>query len=205
MAVVTATLLASGTCYAKRMATETEKVSVEGTVKSVEKQLKEHPKDEILLYRLAQVHATAYASKETMIEVVKGTDRPWYGYRYTGIPYNVVETDDKEAQARAQEHLLWTVELHEKLVKINPNHFHARLGLAWCMEQVGNIEGAKKLYRALIKDALPKDRETRMAEAGTVTVSSAASLQLIKILQAEIDALKKQSEETEKNIRRIMV
>ncbi len=230
--VVIAMLIASETCQAKREPVRTEKVSIEKTLLSLQKQLEEHPEDESLLYRLAQVHATAYAGKENVIEVVQGTNDPWYGYRYTGIPYSVVETDDKQAQARAKEHLQKALEFHEKLVKIAPKHFHARLGLAWCMEQIGNIEEAKTIYRNLIKVALPEDRKKKIAEEGTITVSTAASQQLIMILQAEIialrkkevaeaesvasrklieslqaefDALRTQSEVTEENITRIVI
>ena len=70
MAVIAALFITTGTCHAKRMATRTEKATVADTVKSIEKQLKDHPKDEVLLYRLAQVHAAAYASKAKTINRV---------------------------------------------------------------------------------------------------------------------------------------
>ena len=205
VAAVTVILVATSHSYAKRMAVKREKANVADVVSSINDKLKETPNSEELLFRLAQVHAAAYASKDTKIEVRAGTDKPWFGYDPRGIPFKIVETDIGTKQRDASLHLGLAISLHRDIIKLNPDHYLARLGLAWCMEQRGEVEKAKALYRALIEDALPHDRKIKHAVVGTITVSTEASQRLISILQEEIDALKKQSNETEENIRRIMI
>ena len=139
----------------------------------------------------------------------KGNDGPWFGFVPKGIPYKVKQTEDEKALAAAKAHLLKAVELHESVVDLEPDHYLARLGLAWCTEQAGKKEEAIELYRALVTDALPVDQKIRTRYHGLPTISTEASTYLIELLDPQADAdeiaaLKEQSETVEKGIPRMI-
>ncbi len=207
--VVIACLFASFACEAKRAAAKLKTVPVAKLVKNVEAKLKEKPDDPDLLFQLARIHAMAYARKATKLEVNKGQDTPWFGYVPKGLPYKVNQSDDKEDVALANAHLKKALALHKKIIALRADHYLAHLGLAWCTEQAGKKKEAIKLYRILIKEALPKDRKIRGRWHGQPTVSTEASNHLIKLLDPKADAdeiakLTKQSQETESRIPRKM-
>jgi hypothetical protein len=178
-------------------------------VKNLEAQLEQDPKNPDLLFGLARIHSMAYAVKSNEIKVQKGKDGPWFGFVPKGIPYQVQQTEDEEALAAAKAHLQKAIELHKSVVELKPDHYLARLGLAWCTEQAGKKAEAVKLYRALIKDALPIDRQIRGRYHGLPTISTEASTYLIKLLDPQADAdeiaaLKEQSDTTEQGIARMI-
>ena len=182
---------------------------MERLVKNMEAKVERDPKNPDLLFGLARIHSMAYAVKSTMVEVQEGQDGPWFGFVPRGIPYQVKQTEDQEAVAAAKAHLQKAIDLHKSVVDLKSDHYLARLGVAWCTEQAGKKEEAVKLYRALIKDALPVDRKMRSRYHGLPTISTEASTYLIRLLDPKTDAdeiatLKQQSETTEKGIPRLI-
>lgn len=202
-------LLISTVCQAKFMHPEIKNVPVARLIANIEAKLKDDPTNVELTFTLARIHSMAFARKATELPTRKGKETLWNGFVPKGIPYDVVTSDDKEVIARAKAHLEKAIALHTKVLELKPDHTLARLGLAWCTQQAGKKDEAIKLYRALIKDALPEDRKLSGRYRGLPTVSTEASHYLISLLDPvkdadEIAKLKKQSEKTEKGIPRMI-
>jgi len=191
------------------MQPQIESVPVERLVKNMEAKLEKDPKNPDLLFGLARIHSMAYAVKSNEVKVRKGKDGPWFGFVPRGIPYQVKQTENEEALATAEAHLQKAIDLHKSVVDLKPDHYLARLGLAWCTEQAGRKKEAIKLYRVLVKDALPVDRKIGGRYHGLPTISTEASTYLTKLLDPKKDAgeiatLKEQSETTERGIARMI-
>ncbi|NIL96373.1 MAG: hypothetical protein GTO62_04330 [Planctomycetales bacterium] len=197
----------SSVCQAMYLPAVITTVPVERLVKNMQAKVEKQPKNPHLLFGLARIHSMAYAVKSNEIKVAQGEDGPWIGKHPLGIPYEVSQAEDEEALAAAKAHLQKALDLHKSVVELKPDHYLARLGLAWCTEQAGNKEEAIRLYRALIQDAVPIDRKIRDRYDGVPTISTEASTYLIQLLDPTTDAgeiatLKKQSEAIEQGIAR---
>lgn len=202
-------LCGSGIGRCMFMQPQLEMVPVDRLARNIEQKLDKEPENPDLLFTLARIHSMAYAKKSTEIQVKKGEESPWFGFVPRGIPYGVKASDDKDDQALAKAHLEKAIALHKKVVELKPAHYVARLGLAWCTQQAGRKEEAIKLYRALIKEALPEDRKLNGRYHGLPTISTEASNYLIELLDPKADAgdiakLKEQSKATEQRIPRMI-
>ena len=205
---------------AQFQALQLKAVPIARLIKNLEAKIKIKPKDPDLLFGLARIYSMAYARKTSTLEVnmavsnipedkqdVETKDIPWLGDVPKGIPYQVESSDNKNELALAGTYLNKAIELHKKVIELKPNHYLARLGLAWCNEQAGDKTKAIELYRALIRESLPEDRKIKYGYDRSDTISTEASKYLVKLLDPKADAkeianLKKQSEETEKAIKR---
>lgn len=206
-----ATLSTATLSHAMFLQPDIEKVPVQRLIGNLQTKLKNDPKNIDLLFSLARVHSMAYAKKTSTVPVLKrkGKETLWLGHVPKGIPFKVSPAGTEEAMGEAKAHLKKAIDGYKKVVNLKSDHYLARLGLAWCLEQAGKKEEAITRYRKLIKEALPADRKIRNRYSGLPTISTEATRYLIDLLDPEKDAkeiarLKEQAETTEKNIQRMI-
>lgn len=138
------------------------------------------PKDALVRYRLARVHAAAYGFKSETITVMPGKEDEgvWLTGSMLGIGLNSlhlptqVAVDDAPAKVKAaNEHLEQATARYREVLQLEPESLPARLGLAWCLLQAGDKTTAKAGLREVIAAAWIKEKEFGPADwKGTSTV-----------------------------------
>ena len=153
-----------------------EEIPIERLVKNLTELAEKNPKDAKLRFNLARVHAMAYASKTDKTEIQSGKEAQgaWFGFGPKHLPFNVVKTDDAEAQKKAAAQLEFAIKEYTKALELDPTMLPAQLGYAWCLEQEGKKDEAIKEYRRAIELGWEKEKNARgglapkwiVAEAG---------------------------------------
>ena len=143
---------------------ETKKVPVARLAENIERQLKAQPNDVTLRLNLARLYAMAYALKVTEFEARPkggGNLEAWFGQAPENVPGPVQSAPTREAQERATKDLERAITLYRDVVTRVPEHFIARLGLAWTLEQSGRKTDAVAEYRKVVELALPVEKKQK--------------------------------------------
>ncbi|MFO0798800.1 MAG: hypothetical protein U0804_15110 [Gemmataceae bacterium] len=182
-----AAAVVAGTAPARYMRVETEKVPVERVVSNLEAQVKENPKDAKAVLNLARAHAMAYTTRAGALEVRKDGKNGglWFGYEPPFVPFGKA---DKDATAAAKDHLLKSLALYEKAMKLAPGDPATVLGRAWVIDQSGDKAKAVEAYRAVVRDGWAKDKDLRALGLGGHTVTAEAAGYLVPLLDSTKDA-----------------
>ncbi|QDU20845.1 tetratricopeptide repeat protein [Urbifossiella limnaea] len=181
----------AGTAPARYMRVETEKVPVERVVSNLEAHVKENPKDAKAVLNLARAHAMAYTTRAGALEVRKDGKNGglWFGYEPPFVPFGKSgKGKDAGAEAAAKDHLLKSMALYEKAVKLAPGDPAAVLGRAWVIDQSGDKAKAVEAYRAVLRDGWAKDKDLTALGLGGHTVTAEAAGYLVPLLDATKDA-----------------
>jgi hypothetical protein len=185
------------------MRPDLEEVPVDRLIANLGAKVKEKPNDVALLFNLARTHAMAFASRAENVRVWRGKeDRgPWFGYEPPHVPYKVAPaTNDDAALATAKKHLATAIQLHEKVLKLKPDHLGAQLGHAWLLEQAGKTKEAVAAYRTTIEAAWKTEGKLQLGRLGSRYITSEGAGYLIPLLdpekgKAEIATLRQRAEQ----------
>lgn len=190
---------------ARFMRPDIEKIPVERLVRNLEALAEKDSKDVTVRFNLARVHAMAFALKTETAEIWKNKieEGAWFGHTPAFVPFKGVATKDEAKQKAARAHVEKAVQSYKAVLKIEPNHLPAQLGLAWLSEQSGNKDEAIKAYRAVIEKGWTEESKREGGPLGGNFVTVEAAGYLIPLLdkakdQAEIKTLKDRAQHLEK-------
>ena len=139
---------------------EAENVPVDRVVANLERMIAEKPQDTALRLNLARTHAIAFAQKLNTLPIAKRSGLPVFLYDLGGFrQFQVQSSTDQAVLAAAESHLKAAVTAYRELVKVDPNHSIANLGLGWCLSLAGDREGAKAALRKTIALEWPKEKD----------------------------------------------
>lgn len=121
-----------------------------------------------LEYKLARIYSIAATVKAAEFRALKGGDRPYLGngpssempfdrprFRAEG-PVNYRWEDRPPAQV-ARRYRVKAIQHYREVLKLDPSHVPAQLGLAWCLDQQGDREEAKVAYRKALQLAWARE------------------------------------------------
>lgn len=154
--------LGAGAMYAPK---EIETVPIERVIANLERQISKNNEkwgrqaaDRSRL-SLARLHAMAYVNGWRTARVDKKDDTQWGEYcseisgKCDGRGWVFAKKEKvKEPSEKSIAHLKKSIENYEKLIGTTEFPDVARLGLAWTLEQDGQIDRAKSIYRAIVAD-----------------------------------------------------
>ena len=152
-------LVAGAMLGAMPMIQEAENVPVDRVVVNLERMIAEKPQDTALRLNLARTHAIAFAQKVAELPVTKRDSQPLFGDEVGYQQFVVRPPKDDQAAAVAQAHLKAAIAAYREVVKIDPNHSIANLGLGWCLAFTGDREGAKTALRKTIAVEWPREKD----------------------------------------------
>ena len=161
-------------------------IPVQRLIANLSAQAKAKPNDFALRVNLARAHAMAWATKGADVQV--DGDRLWFGFTPKFIPFGVVGTVDKEKQAAAQKNLETAIAQYRKAIELEPNSPVTLLGLAWVLDQAGEDEEARTLYRKVIELMEATEGKLQLGSLGGRYVSLEAGEYLISLLHPQQDA-----------------
>jgi len=182
-------LALAASAHAMYMRPDLEEVPVERLIANLGEKAKQKPDDAGLLFNLARTHAMAYASKAQTAKVWRGKAEqgPWFGYEPRHVPYQVAEAPGDAAAEAAKKHLATAIELHQKVLKLQPDHLGAQLGYGWLLEQAGRTKDAITQYRKTIEKAWAEEGKQQLGRLGGRYITTEAAGYLIPLLDAEKD------------------
>ena len=161
---------------------DTQFVPIVRVLKNLEREFNEHPDSAHLAWRIARVHAIAFAQGRDSIAVEhfpSGTERELT----PEIPGAVRNDEGGLIDERGNRHLQKSIEWYEVALRLDPDQSAIKLGYAWCLVQTGKKSQAKQIYRQLITDEFSEsdamDRESYVA--------TEALLSLIHLLDPDRD------------------
>lgn len=188
-AMALAGLVLAASVQARYMRPDLEEVPIERLIANLGAKVKAKPDDAALLFNLARTHAMAYASKAGTAKVWRGKAErgPWFGYEPRHVPYQVAPAPSDAAREAAKTHLATATQLHQKVLKLQPDHLAAQLGYGWLLEQAGKAKEAIAQYRKTIEKAWEKEGKLRGGRLGGRYVTAEAAGYLIPLLDSEKD------------------
>lgn len=189
IAMALAGLVLAASVEAMYMRPDIEEVPIERLIANLGEKVKAKPDDAALLFNLARTHAMAYASKAQTAQVWRGKAErgPWFGYEPRHVPYQVADAPNDAAREAAKKHLATAIQLHQKVLKLKPDHLAAQLGCGWLLEQAGKTDEAVAQYRKTIEKAWETESKLRGGRLGGRYVTAEAAGYLIPLLDAEKD------------------
>ena len=149
-----------------------------------------NPKDALVRYRLARVHAAAYGRKSETVPVQPGKESEgiWFGLNPPHLPFEVTRVNDPAKLKAANEHLERATARYREVLQLDPENLSARLGLAWCTLQSGDKTTAIAEFRAAIDTARIKEKEFRPVDWKGPSIVFEGSHQLVPLLDKKADA-----------------
>ena len=167
-----------------------ENVPVARVIENLEAIAKQHPKDATSRFNIARAHAMAFALKTETAPVWRGreTNGVWFSYTPAHVPFRTKPTEDAEVLKAAKAHLTQAVASYREVVKLDPNHHSAQLGLAWCLQQDGEKADAIKEFRSVIEAAWQKEKDMKFAGLNFHSIVAEGGGYLVPMLDVEKDA-----------------
>jgi hypothetical protein len=149
---------------------QTRQVPIERLFTNLQERLARDTNDFETTYDLARLHAMAYSTNLSVLNVRTNDGRPqfYFPVRDSGVPAHVHPPPTPEARAQALRHLTNAVELYERaivLLKTSPKTASQKswlvlpleLGHAWCLDQIGSRQAALAAYRKTLELAWRKE------------------------------------------------
>ncbi len=206
--VVTAVAMCSftRTANARYAQQQLDKTPIDRLVTNLEKQVEANPKNAKLRHNLARVHAMAYASKSETAPTARAgkTLAVWFGYEPRPVPFVNQPTKDEQKLKVAKEHLGKAIARYKEVIKIDPNHFIARLGLGWCLDQADRDMEAINAYRKTIELGWNKEKAMKFGPLGWHSIVAEAHKYLKPHLDPKADAVEiARNEERIAKLRRV--
>ena len=166
-----------------------ESVPVDRLVANLNKLADENPKDALVRFNLARLHAMAFALKTDTAEIRKGQEEkgPFFGYEPRHIPFAVQETKDEDKLKEAKVQLAKAIDRYREALKLDPNLLPAQLGYAWCLEQSGKRDEAIAEYRKTIELGWKKEKDLTQADLGWHSIVAESAGYLKPLLDAGKD------------------
>ena len=140
-----------------------EPIPARRLIQNLERRLRSDRRNADLLTNLARLHAYTFATKH---DTVPQNRRGWFsGDPDTDLPAQyVIDPLNPQQRAEAARQVERAIELYRQALNINSKHLTARLGLAWCLEQIGRESEAISQYRTLFDDAYAEERKLAASE-----------------------------------------
>lgn len=190
----------SGTAFAEYTKAQIEQVPVERLVQNLSAAVRRSPHDPDKHFALARVHAMAWATGLTSLDVRKRTDELWVNNDRSAVPFaNRIAVRSPSPAAAA--HLRAAIMEYElglsvlpaydgganetRVVQLDQPESVHRLGLAWCLDQVGEKSRARQLYRDVAEAAWRYESSVGPKASGH-PISAEAARYLLALLD-EID------------------
>jgi hypothetical protein len=126
-------------------------------IQNLETRLRDDRRNADLLANLARLHAYTFATKRDIVFERDGRFEPPPD---TDLPASaVIDPLNAQQRAEAARHLDRAIARYQQALNINGKHLIARLGLAWCLEQVGRTPEAISEYRTVFDQAWQTERK----------------------------------------------
>jgi hypothetical protein len=152
------------------MRLQTEKVPISRLFNNLQSRLKTNANDFVTLYQLARLHAMAYSTNLSAINVTANNGKPVFASpgSDSGVPLEVEPTKDR---AQALSHLTNSIAFYERSlaalrkIDVSPtNEIHwmiipTQIGYGWVLDQAGRTNDALKAYRKALKAAWKQEVE----------------------------------------------
>lgn len=136
--------------------------------------------------QLARVYALAYAQDAAELPVYRESG---YVFENPGWVPAIPPPIERSSPARTPEDYLHMAGLqYVSAIVFDPTDIRSRLGRAWVLEEIGNIETAIEQYREVLAMAWPEDQDIDQLEHGARPLSQEAALRLIDLLDPGKDA-----------------
>ncbi len=161
-------------------------IPVQRLIDNLSTKVEANPDDFRLRCNLARAHAMAWARKGADVQV--NGDWLWFGFTPKFIPFGVVKTADKEKQAAAKKQLDASIAQYRQALKLEPNVPITLLGLAWVLDQAGEDDEARRLYRKVIELSKVREDKLNLGSLGGRYVSVEAGEYLMSHLHPQQNA-----------------
>jgi len=180
-------MLILSSAQAKFARADLKKVPVDRLAANIQAAIKKAPDNLYLQYNLARVYAMAYAINSNEVQVNTRTgNRIWTGYIDKNLPNEFISAGLKKSSKEALQNLDKAIEHYRTILKKDPKHAKAKLGLGWALMKRGDKKEALATLRESIKDSWPKESKIRHTFGPTFTQEAAGYL--IKLLDPEKDS-----------------
>ncbi|HTU99107.1 MAG TPA: tetratricopeptide repeat protein [Luteitalea sp.] len=155
--------------------TVTEQVPVARLIANLTRQVEKNPSDGDAHWALARAHAMAASNPARAIAVTK-EGKVWYGPGAPFAPFDPMPAATGTLGTPGQQHLTLAIAHHRRALRLLPSNPAIRLGLAWCLQQAGQVGEAIAEYRSTIEAAWKDEgQRTSLGLGGRTIVSEAAS------------------------------
>jgi hypothetical protein len=136
--------------------------------------------------------ATSKASKVDMtivFETRAGPPELFFGFGQFTVPEQVLpQAENDAARAKARAHLARAKQRYEDVLALEPNNALAHLGLAWILEQDGQISQAIAAYRNAFREAWRTEGKVAGLGLGAKPIAFEAAAFLLNHLDSDTDA-----------------
>lgn len=181
-------LILVGVANAEFMEPDLEKIPLKRLLENLQAKVDGAPKDAAWLGTLARAYGMAYAAglnDDSLVERRRDHDEVWFGFVPDHVPFACRLNGEPGENAKG--YLAHAIECYRKSLDLAPENLANRLGLAWCTEQSGQVDEARKLYRGVIEAAW--GREGTLTGGGMQEfVTSEAARYLLRLLDPKNDA-----------------
>ena len=156
-----------------------QEIPIERLVSNLQREIKEQPEQVQWRYALARLYSMTYARGSTNWSVLSSSSpdeqTPWVGY---GLLANEPGGNPPDkGKHDTQKYLGLAIQAYRDLLQMDPNHLYSLLGLAWCLKEAGQVDGAITTYRRTHELAWNQERVVDHGMAGqSVTIESGTEL-----------------------------
>lgn len=192
LAVAAASL---GALYARP---DLEVVPVDRVITNLERMLAESPTTVEVRVNLARLHALAYATKITEVQTLRtgypdspawAKGQPFFGHGLPHLQRPVEKTTDPAKVERARQHLMRAIEAYREVLKLEPGHPVASIGLGWTLKESGDrSEAVTQLRRAAALGWELDSGDRNTLWIGQRSVTEEAAFYLIELLDPVRDS-----------------
>jgi hypothetical protein len=141
-----------------------EVIPVDRLIENLTRLVAREPDDAQLRLNLARAHAMAFATNSEPVQVQRGREEygVFFGFSPPAVPFTTPGSQTRTSAAMA--HLAAAIAEYEKVAARepadprDPTAMIARLGLAWGLQQAGERAKAVAAYRAIVRDAWPREQ-----------------------------------------------
>jgi hypothetical protein len=178
--------------HARYAAPDLVDIPIARLIKNLETRIEAAPENADLIHHLARAHGIAYAKRMSDTDTVPQNKRyqkdgVWFGHAPPHVAFRP-GLSLEPADANAKAHLVAAIKLYDRALALNPKRATIiRLGRAWCANEAGRIEEAKKDLRQVIAEAWVKEGKGRGSAMGNY-VSAEAMAYLKPLLDKKKDA-----------------
>lgn len=151
---------------------QTQTVPISRVLTNLQNRLQNDPNKALTLYHLARIHAMAYTTNLTVINIVTNSYTPIFGHpgSDSGVPHDVYSCFDPKEREIAGMHLSNAIAYYHQAIKLENSNpvgdpwllLRIQLGLAWCIDQQGIRNEAIKAYRHALVLAWKNEFDPKM-------------------------------------------
>jgi hypothetical protein len=156
-----------------------EAIPIDRLIQNLTRLVAREPDNATLRLNLARAHAMAFSTNSEAVRIWRGREQDgvFFGYSPPAVPFQAPRPEALTSAANA--HLAAAIREYEVVAR-DANNLVARLGLGWCLQQNGERAKAVEQYRAIVRDAWPRERTGDYDKLrGTITAEAIGYLRTL--------------------------